>query len=94
MNRILRAVKGDLILYNTMSFKTFTEFLEWRGQRGEQETGKDIRKTGGRPKGTWVPGNMRYGHHGGEGSMKPHVNREFDKRQTRKDVEQGLSDRD
>jgi hypothetical protein len=71
-------------------FKKFREYVEWRGQRGEQRQGVDTSKTGGRPKGRWVSGNMRYGKGGGTGSMKPYLSRETDKRDTRKDIEQGL----
>jgi hypothetical protein len=35
-------------------------FNEWRGQRGEAGP-HDKRKSGGRPKGTWVGGNPRFG---------------------------------
>jgi hypothetical protein len=66
---------------------TFLEYLEWRGQRGEQKKGIDIRKTGGRPKGTWVGGNPRYGKSGNAGN-KPHLSREADKEKTKKEIEE------
>lgn len=70
-----------------MNFKEWFLTQEWRGQRGQwSRTGStDNRKTGGRPKGTWVGGNPRYS--GGDPRNHPEDSRTFVKNQTRKDIE-------
>lgn len=71
-------------------------FGEWRGQRGEPIPGNDKRKTGGRPKGTWVGGNPRFGKERGTNTGTTNIShtRQAQNQIAKDEIEQGLADMD